>query len=95
MEFSTLVEIIESAGYEPYSYSGRGMYGVSCVGFTVDREVGTMAALMDLIDNADCIDEPFEGVVNDLTRVIRYAQMDSMGLDTVIYFPRVKWVDED
>ncbi len=93
MEFSTLVEIIESAGYEVYSYSGRGMYGNSCVGFTVDREYSIFQAISQILEDMDIDME--SGNLYDFTAILRSAQMDSMGLDTVIYFPRVKWVEED
>ena len=93
MEFNTLVEVIESAGYETYSYSGRGMYGNSCVGFTVDREYSIFQAISQILEDMDIDME--SGNLYDFTAILRSAQMDSMGLDTVIYFPRVKWVDED
>lgn len=36
MNSERLIELIEEAGYEPREYSGRGMYGKYCVGFTTD-----------------------------------------------------------
>ena len=94
MEFNTLVEVIESAGYETYSYSGRGMYGNSCVGFTVDREYSIFQAISQILEDMD-IGDGDNGGFYDFTAALRSAQMDSMGLDTVIYFPRVKWQEEE
>jgi hypothetical protein len=37
MNFEAFVEKIREAGYEPRSYSGRGMFGKVCVGVDLDR----------------------------------------------------------
>ena len=34
MELKLLKALIEAAGYEAYSYSGRGMMGRQCLGLT-------------------------------------------------------------
>lgn len=89
MDFNTLCEIIEEAGYSPRSYSGRGMYGKQCVGFTF--EGNTLDAVADLFEVAAYYDHG----VFELARVVKSAQTDNMGMDTVIYFPRVKWAEKD
>lgn len=53
------------------NYSGRGMYGETCVGIVTDAPM-------------DCI----EGAVS---RGIRGARTDSMGLSTIVYWPKVQW----
>ena len=44
MTSKQLKDIIEMAGYETRSYSGRGMYGKECLAFTVDGRVGSNAS---------------------------------------------------
>jgi hypothetical protein len=97
MDFNTLIEIIEEAGYTPYSYSGRNMYGDHCVGFTTDEnEFATCAMIVGAAEqvrrNNDTLDTAFTLV--DFLDVLSDAKTDSMGLSTVVYFPHVKWEGE-
>lgn len=95
MDTSTFIEIIREAGYEPYSYSGRNMYGDSCVGFTTDDTLpATIANLLNSVLYEMISDEETIEKVTSLTKIIRNATTDNMGLSTVVYFPRVKWEEE-
>jgi hypothetical protein len=96
MDCNTLINIIEEAGYTAYSYSGRNMYGDSCVGFTVDGDTGIFRAIADLIDAVDFSGtaDPVFSDLYTLTGILRTAATDSMGLSTVVYFPHVKWEGE-
>lgn len=85
MNAETLIEVIGDAGYDTRLYSGRGMYGKKCVGFTVDSTRDMFSAIADIIDYLD------EDILSDFTSVLRYASYDSMGLGLIIYFPRVEW----
>lgn len=69
------------------------MFGASCVGFVIGGDVGMLRAMADIIDNMDIDME--DGNLYDFTAVMRSAKYDNMGLDMIIYFPRVKWVEED
>jgi hypothetical protein len=98
MDFNTLIEIIEEAGYTPYSYSGRGMYGDSCVGFTTDDN--QLKTAINLVNAAKwlTLDLLTYNVPSNLADVFDLfldtlggAKTDSMGRSTVVYFPRVKW----
>ena len=92
MRTEKLVEALESAGYEPQSYSGRCMYGRRCVGVTVSRDVSAFrlaAELAVVFLNEDLEHGPFD--VEDLAR-LRVSE-DSMGCDQIIYFPGVEWKD--
>lgn len=94
MDFSTLREIIESAGYEVRSYSGRGMYGDYCLGFTTDYSDFHTAA--DLVNAAEMVRRYYDNVdkaftLQDFLDVLEDATTDSMGCSTIVYFPRVKW----
>lgn len=94
MDAKKLIEAIEAAEIRdcdelrPQSYSGRGMYGRSCVGVVVPRDVSSFqlaaAIAVALLDEEDG-----ERDVEDLAD-LRVSE-DAMGLDTIVYFPRVEW----
>lgn len=97
MDFNTLIEIIEEAGYSAYSYSGRGMYGDRCVGFTTDTSI--LATIANLIRESIFLDNCSNGEhyrSDQLLTAIELGNVktDNMGLDTVVYFPRVTWEGE-
>lgn len=83
MTSNELIDLLESAGREVRSYSGRGMYGRECVGVEVDN-VGELFQLgLELADGTD-EDERFE--LQNLK-----VSWDSMGMGTILYFPDVGW----
>jgi len=74
-------ELLQDAGYEPMPYSGRGMYGKYCIAVRTG-DIGHLFAdvLSATKDNKSIqLDE-----VSDAFRSMR---TDSLGLDTVVYFP--------
>lgn len=84
MEFQELIDVLESAGYEPRSYSGRSMYGKECVGVTTDD-----SAVDVLINCLGVAVEPER--IDDICDLFRHYNEDSMGRSSIIYFPRVEW----
>ena len=105
MELKLLKSLIEAAGYEAYSYSGRGMFGRECVGFTcpdvntaiADLFEACMAQDMEDDEHADEHVKSVSQVMEEhgaLCEVIRKSAYDSMGLDKVLYFKSVEWQDE-
>ena len=78
-----LIEIIETAGYTPAPYSGRGMYGRRCVSFTIENETPLSHAFADLVEAAENADEA--------CRILRATMRDSMGLGEVLYWSAVSW----
>ena len=99
MELKLLKALIEAAGYEPYSYSGRGMFGRKCVGLTCPDVNTAIADLFEAVFDADVEDvaneeEEYEARMsahNALCEVIRKSASDSMGYDKVLYFKSVEW----
>lgn len=68
-------------------YVGRGMMRRSCVGFVSGNPLTDLASLVDYIHNMipeDVVDVTNDEFKNDI-------QMDSMGLDHIVYFPRVQY----
>jgi hypothetical protein len=96
MDGKTLIEAIELADWREHgeirarSYSGRAMFGKSCVGVTVPggvpsfRLAAAIAAAFHDVDEDTALDN-----VADLAR-LRVCE-DSMGRDTIVYFPQVEW----
>lgn len=93
MNFSDLQEIVEDAGYETHSYSGRGMYGSKCLSFNLEsgeNEFDAFLTIAEAIQSyAESSDDGLE--LEDITPYFMGAKSDSMGLGTVIYFPEIVW----
>lgn len=86
MDAIVLIDALENLGYEPRSYSGRGMYGSHCVAVTLDRDTNAFTIGAQLVTE---MGEEGGDEVADLD-----VRQDSMGLGTVLYFPRVAWPAE-
>lgn len=73
-------------------YSGRGMYGEQCLGFTVSNPLQFMFELGKVartIENDE--DDHLYSIIEDMERQIN---QDSMGMSSIVYFPRVKLTSE-
>lgn len=72
------------------TYSGRAMYGAQCFGVTLAREdvqrflVEVTAALVREYLAAD---DDVEDALDIAKRLAKAARTDSMGWDTILYFP--------
>ena len=75
-----LIAALESIGQDWRDYSGRNMFGDSCVGVTLDGdgELWTLAQELAL-----------EGIEVDAPKT------DSMGLGIIAYWPKYKLTKED
>jgi len=83
-----ITEFAEDNDIKVYEqYSGRGMYGSKCFGLVGDDPV-KMA--MGLAVRLAC-DDNME-LANRLSDCVRY---DNMGLDSIVYFTRAEWNEED
>lgn len=85
---SRLQDILESTVDGVRSYSGRGMYGRSCLGVET----------YDLGDLFASVLEELEGEedTQDLQLAFKSMCTDAMGRGTIVYFPAVPYVgDED
>jgi len=74
------IEVLEEAGYEPRSYSGRGMFGRQCVSVSGDDVSVWDIARALWFNNFD--DEDLD---------IPEPSTDSMGRGIVIYWSRYEW----
>lgn len=76
------------------SYSGRGMYGRDCVGVTLPAGVSAFrlaAAISAALLDMDSEEGPSD--VEELSRLT--VREDSMGRDSIVYFPNVPWTAEE
>lgn len=76
-----LIEALESEGYDPSSYSGRGMYGKSCVAV---RNVTVWEIAKTLFT------EEYDGEFDDLPE----PQQDQLGRGIVLYWPSYAWPED-
>lgn len=83
MDSQQVIEAIKDAGYDTRSYSGRGMFGKECLGVTTDNPIKmvceVIAAFSVKVNDIETVEE--------LTKVLGKAQTDSMGRDTIVYWP--------
>lgn len=91
-----LKEIIENAGFEPRSYSGRGMFGEECVGFVCQNPLIACFLLGEqylnfLLGKQDELEDKYNHTDWTLNSLV--ISQDNMGLETIVYFPRIKWKD--
>lgn len=89
-----IIEIIEDfcleCGFDfREDYSGRGMYGRKCVGFVLGADVDLLLVLVELTELL--IDNGIEYVSEKLGAICQ----DNMGTGTIVYFPRLKKVNEE
>lgn len=73
----------DEAGYSYYKdYSGRGMFGESCIGIDV-ASGDSLTMLIGLCDYlTDCGFAPVSDIISSVCS-------DSMGMGTIVYFPGI------
>ena len=94
-----LQSLEESGDIQNYrdNYSGRAMYGKRCLAADINRETSAAKivaliiseCLTDLVDECDSefdLKDAVESLCSDLSNV----REDSMGLGTVVYWPRIQ-----
>lgn len=87
MELKEIIQLFEAAGYEPRSYSGRGMFGQKCLGVSCDSEV---RLIIDFVREL-CATTDDQAEINDVLDMISDVKTDSLGRQTIIYWPDIEW----
>jgi hypothetical protein len=84
-------DLVEAAGYEPYSYSGRSMYGAKCLAVDPGKDLGWF--ISDIIEALkQCSyndDDDSRAEHTAAVEAFRDMRTDSMGRGIVVYFPGV------
>ena len=92
IERGDVIDALYSAGLNDDAlrddYSGRGMYGDQCFGIVVD-DIGEAFGFIAQLASREAVLAQHENRADDL-RWMSGASMDSMGLSTIVYWPRVK-----
>lgn len=80
-------ELLENAGYETRSYSGRGMFGKQCLAISTDDSPFDVAAnlLETSIRSIEVSEVEFDQ--QHFADILRQTRSDSMGLGSVYYWP--------
>jgi hypothetical protein len=74
MNSKDLINLINDAGYDARSYSGRGMSRL-------------------FADMLDSMVRYNTGDIAALSKLMRNAATDSMGMGIIVYWPSMKWVE--
>ena len=80
----TLQNLISDLGYDVRSYSGRGMFGKTCLGVEVDDLLGFAYDLGEAVTEFNASDEP-------ITIPKQRMLYDNLGRGYIVYFPRVEY----
>lgn len=86
-----VLTVLQTLGIEARSYSGRGMYGKACVGVDCargDSHAVVANIVIGLMSLKDADEEAAEHFTLDGA-----VATDSMGLGSIVYFPRLPWVE--
>lgn len=80
--------LLEDAGLETRSYSGRNMYGSQCVAFEAESESDMIEAIIDVMSKVayDDIEK-----LPSMAVMLKGARTDSMGRGLIIYFPKLAY----
>lgn len=88
-----LLEALDDGDCKLRSYSGRAMYGKECLGIVVHQPSTALSAIVDA-----CLNHAEDMSRDDREDVIRGVgsyRTDNMGLDMIVYFPQVHFVDDE
>jgi hypothetical protein len=94
MDNTDLQLLLTNAGFEVRSYSGRGMNGKTCLAVVVDREdnaAAMFAELLALTSSHDGSSTDTLAVMEVIQEALRDHRTESMGRDTVVYWPNVSY----
>lgn len=94
--YEIIRDVCDNYGYKYRNdYRGRGMYDRTCVGFVTSPH-DTVGAIMDVVRQSlaevDFENEPdsAQNFINYTLDILCDARTDSMGLNSIVYFPSLK-----
>lgn len=88
LTFDQFAKIADDAGLAIRPYSGRFMFGQSCVGIATDAPYSAIADLVVATVNDGNVDLQ---LVDGLTGLIHDTRQDSLGNGVILYWPELKW----
>ena len=88
MTSEKFLELIDNAGLTARSYSGRGMYGEECVAITTGGDNGSSEHAVVAVLIMEAVSD---GCGDEMTKLMKSTRTDSMGRNSVMYWPTMKW----
>jgi hypothetical protein len=82
--------IVDNDGELRLHYCGRGMYGQDCIGYTIDHALKSLVLITSQVMESDLSDSEKDQAV----RILSNANMDNMGLSSIVYFRQLQWTEE-
>jgi hypothetical protein len=86
--------ILENAGFDCQSYSGRGMNGKNCLGFVFTNKRVLLAdltlSIIEIMDN-----ENYDQSIYSVPNALYDMKTDNLGKDMIGYFPNITFVMDD
>lgn len=83
---------LEVDGIDEYrEYSGRGMFGKTCRGFVVGRDVSLpcfIARWLEAVTHNSDDEDELRTHLEAFSELLENMATDNLGLDMVVYFPR-------
>jgi len=83
-----LIEALEQSDYTPKPYSGRGMFGKSCVSVSGGGDDSECPSAWDIAK--ELFSEYWDGEFDNLPE----PRQDCLGLGIVLYWPSYEWPEE-
>ncbi len=94
MKCKELKKLINDAGYQTRSYSGRNMYKGYCLGVVCDEPHKVVAdILLEQFKGLPTEGEEGDDTFVELAQLLGTGQVDSMGRSSILYFSGIKWED--
>jgi hypothetical protein len=91
MNADQFIDILERVA-EPRSYSGRGMFGKSCVGVVADDPFSLLSEITQEILRDDMLSlDVTMPLMTEWLEIMANTTTDSMGFSTIIYWPSIAW----
>lgn len=83
------IEALEDADYTPEPYSGRGMYGKTCVSVSGGGNDTERPSIWELAK--ELANERWDGEFDNVPE----PRQDSLGLGIVLYWPSYEWPEKE
>ena len=92
LTFKMIKDACKNTEFKVRSYSGRGMYGRTCVGIDLDRidDLGDIIANLEPYDADGELYEP-QDAFELVGKLISNMKWDSMGLGIIVYWPDIDY----
>lgn len=92
MESKDFIKLLEDAGLEPRSYSGRGMYGKECVGVSTGDVIKTIVDIAR--ESLYLLEDGSDRDTQEVLDILEDSSTDQLGLNSILYWRDMEWIEE-